>query len=138
MSCNAGEEQRLGELFSYVETHVTALTAEFGQVGEDRLMLMAALRVADELWDLRDELEENAKRAQNELRKIAEREVKANSSSASDNKLDDATSDRAVDPGGSGERGTGNNPKGSNPPSTGEMDIGASLGTPRPEKRAYR
>ena len=49
MSCNDGEEQRLGELLSYVETHVSLLTEQFGQVGEDRLMLMASLMISDEL-----------------------------------------------------------------------------------------
>lgn len=51
--CGDGEEPRLQELAAHVKGHFESLAREFGNVGEDRLMLMAALLIADELWDAR-------------------------------------------------------------------------------------
>jgi len=53
LACDDGEEQRLAELATYVKVKLDQLTLEFGQVGDDRLLLMAALLVTDELYDLR-------------------------------------------------------------------------------------
>jgi cell division protein ZapA len=49
--CGDGEEARLSELAEYVKSRMDALTREHGMVGEERLLLMAALTIADELWD---------------------------------------------------------------------------------------
>jgi cell division protein ZapA len=46
-----GEEPRLQELADYVKSRMEALSSEHGSVGEERLLLMAALTIADELWD---------------------------------------------------------------------------------------
>lgn len=51
--CDDGEEDRLVELATYVKAKVTQLTAEVGRSGDERLILMAALMIADELWDAR-------------------------------------------------------------------------------------
>ena len=51
--CDDGEEDRLVELATYVKSKVDHLTREIGYVGDERLMLMAALMIADELWDAR-------------------------------------------------------------------------------------
>ncbi len=53
--CGDDEEARLKELAAYVSSRVEDLTREFGNVGEQRLLLMAALYIADELWDARAE-----------------------------------------------------------------------------------
>ena len=53
--CGDDEEARLKELGAYVSSRVEDLTREFGNVGEQRLLLMAALYIADELWDARAE-----------------------------------------------------------------------------------
>ncbi|MDP1640265.1 MAG: cell division protein ZapA [Hyphomicrobium sp.] len=49
--CGDGEEPRLQELAEYVKGRMEALSLEHGSVGEERLLLMAALTIADELWD---------------------------------------------------------------------------------------
>jgi cell division protein ZapA len=49
--CGEGEESRLQELADYVKSRMEALSSEHGNVGEERLLLMAALTIADELWD---------------------------------------------------------------------------------------
>ncbi len=51
--CDDGEEDRLVELAGYVKAKVEQLRAELGHVGDERLMLMAALMIADELFDAR-------------------------------------------------------------------------------------
>jgi cell division protein ZapA len=53
--CDDGEEDRLVELATYVKAKVEHLTDEIGNAGQERLMLMAALIIADELWDARAE-----------------------------------------------------------------------------------
>jgi cell division protein ZapA (FtsZ GTPase activity inhibitor) len=138
MSCNDGEEQRLGELLSYVETHVSLLTEQFGQVGEDRLMLMASLMISDELWDLRDELEENARRAQAELRELAGIENRSGSAAGRSINDDNVSGEMARD----GKRDT----SASNAPASederarpsSDMDIGIDHSGPITQKRAYR
>ena len=55
--CDDGEEDRLVELASYVKAKVDQLTREIGHVGDERLVLMAALLIADELWDARSDLD---------------------------------------------------------------------------------
>ena len=55
--CDDGEEDRLVELAQYLKSKVSQLTAELGHAGDERLVLMAALMIADELWDARTKLE---------------------------------------------------------------------------------
>lgn len=55
LSCEDGQEERLGAVISYINGKINDLTEEFGQVGDDRMMLMAAILITDELFDLRDE-----------------------------------------------------------------------------------
>ena len=62
LNCADGEEERLSEIADYLRQKVEQLTAEFGQVGEDRLLAMAALMIADELFDAREELARRPKK----------------------------------------------------------------------------
>ena len=55
--CGDGEEARLKELAASVKGRVDTLVREYGSVGDERLMLMAALLITDELWDARAALE---------------------------------------------------------------------------------
>ena len=57
LECNEGEEAHLSELAEYVGAHVDEMRRKFGQVGDDRLILMASLFVTDELWALRADVE---------------------------------------------------------------------------------
>jgi len=58
--CGDGEEPRLEELAAFVKGRLDALSQEYGNVGDDRLMLTAALLITDELLDARAALEELA------------------------------------------------------------------------------
>jgi cell division protein ZapA len=60
LRCEDGEEQRLLALAEHVKGKIDWLVGEFGQIGDDRLMLMAALRVTDELFDTRDRVKDPA------------------------------------------------------------------------------
>ncbi len=53
LECNNGEEAHLIALSEHLASHVDNLKRKFGQIGDDRLILMAALMVTDELWDMR-------------------------------------------------------------------------------------
>lgn len=54
LDCADGQEHRLKELAGYVNEKVEQLVQNFGQAGDVRLLLMAALMTADELFDLRE------------------------------------------------------------------------------------
>jgi cell division protein ZapA len=56
IACDAGEEEHLRELASHVDSKVKELLGSVGQVGESRLLLMAALLVADEHHDAAQKL----------------------------------------------------------------------------------
>jgi cell division protein ZapA len=51
ISCDDGQEANLMRLAGYVDKRVGELVASVGQVGDDRLLVMANLLVADELSD---------------------------------------------------------------------------------------
>lgn len=51
VACNDGEEQRIAELARYVDGKVRTFARDLGQIGEARLLLLAALVLADELAD---------------------------------------------------------------------------------------
>ena len=64
MACEEGQEVRLLKLAESLETRVGELRGKFGEIGDARLTVMAALTVCDELLDanariraLEDELE---------------------------------------------------------------------------------
>jgi cell division protein ZapA len=54
LGCGAGEEPRLRALGDFLAATVERLATEHGAVGHDKLLVMAALLIADELLDERD------------------------------------------------------------------------------------
>jgi cell division protein ZapA len=51
IACDDGEEDHLRELAGHVDSKVRELLESVGQVGDQRLILMAALLVADEYFE---------------------------------------------------------------------------------------
>jgi cell division protein ZapA len=51
MACEEGQEARLLKLAESLESRVEALRGKFGEIGDARLTVMAALTVCDELLD---------------------------------------------------------------------------------------
>ncbi len=56
IGCDDGQEEHITKLARYFDTHVTNLTKSVGQIGEQRLFLMAAILLADEAHELREKL----------------------------------------------------------------------------------
>ena len=54
VTCDDGQEERLKELAAHFDSYVTELAGDLGQIGDARLMLLSALSVCDELFELRD------------------------------------------------------------------------------------
>ena len=48
LTCEAGQESHLHELAAHVDGKVTALSESLGQIGDTRLLLMAALLATEE------------------------------------------------------------------------------------------
>jgi cell division protein ZapA len=61
IACDDGEEAHLKELAVHVDSKVRELLGSVGQVGDQRLMLMAALLLADEHHAMETQLEEAKK-----------------------------------------------------------------------------
>ena len=53
MSCEDGQEGHIEALANEVDSKMAALKGNFGEIGEQRLVVMAALTVADELSEAR-------------------------------------------------------------------------------------
>jgi len=51
MACEEGQESRLLRLAESLEARISGLRGKFGEIGDQRLTVMAALMVADELMD---------------------------------------------------------------------------------------
>lgn len=51
MACEEGQENRLLRLAENLEARIASLRGKFGEIGDQRLTVMAALMVADELMD---------------------------------------------------------------------------------------
>ena len=58
LSCADGQEPRIRRLAQYVDAKVAEFAKTIGQVGEARLILLAALVIADELSDANDALQQ--------------------------------------------------------------------------------
>jgi len=54
LACADGDEDRLRKLAAYVDSKTAALAKQLGHVSEARLILMAAVLIADELHDSLD------------------------------------------------------------------------------------
>ena len=56
LSCADGQEPRIRRLAQYVDAKVNEFTKAIGQVGEARLLLLAAIVISDELSDANEAL----------------------------------------------------------------------------------
>ena len=67
VTCDDGQEARIRRLGQYVDAKVAEFVGNIGQVGEARLLLLAALVIADELADANEalRLERSGKREAN-------------------------------------------------------------------------
>ena len=54
LACNEGEEARLESLAGVIDDKIGEMRATFGEIGDQRLVIMAALTIADNLAGVRD------------------------------------------------------------------------------------
>ena len=92
IACDEGEEEHLRELAAHVDSKVKELIESVGQAGEQRLLLMAALVIADSQFESLAllekrvqeiaELSENKEKLTRRLAELEERTVVALDSAA--------------------------------------------------------
>lgn len=56
LACDEGQEDHLKALAAELDGHVEAFKGTFGEIGDGRLTVMAALTIADQLHDVRRRL----------------------------------------------------------------------------------
>jgi cell division protein ZapA len=56
MACESGEEARVTHLAEELDARIATLRARFGEIGDTRLTVMAALALADELSEMKEKL----------------------------------------------------------------------------------
>ena len=57
IACDEGEQDHLKELAAHVDAKVSELLGVVGQVGDQKLLLMAAVLITDELFEARGKLD---------------------------------------------------------------------------------
>lgn len=63
LACNEGEESRLEQIAGLVDDKIGELRGSFGEIGDQRLTVMAALTFADQYIEARDAAEAERDRA---------------------------------------------------------------------------
>ncbi len=76
-ACGESEAERLGEIANYLMAKLDGLVREHGGIGDERLILMAALMVADELFDARADVDDLLDGRTAELKSVAARVAEA-------------------------------------------------------------
>jgi cell division protein ZapA len=71
MACEDGQEEHLTKLARELDARIETLRAKFGEIGDTRLTVMAALTVADELGEMTARL----RRLEDELMAVQEAQV---------------------------------------------------------------
>jgi len=79
MNCEEGEQGHIEELARLVEGKIDDLRGAFGEIGEQRIVVMAAISLADELFAAQRQLAEvkvelETSRAETEKARLRERE----------------------------------------------------------------
>jgi cell division protein ZapA len=73
MACEDGQESHLERLANELDRHVEQLRGSFGEIGDNRLLVMAALTISDELNEARQRM----RRLETELAGLQEARVAA-------------------------------------------------------------
>lgn len=86
LECGDGEEEHLIALSELVGKRLDSLQKQFGQVGDDRLLLMTALMIADDLSEAQKKLAdaESEQATADDLKKTEESHVADQISAAAD------------------------------------------------------
>ena len=77
LACEDGEETRLSSLGERLDARVQQLANQFGQIGDQQLLLMASLTLMDEYDELAGNMEAKADALVSEIQADAEAEIAA-------------------------------------------------------------
>jgi cell division protein ZapA len=69
-ACNEGEEARLESLAGMMDEKIGEMRAASGEIGDQRLVMMAALAIADNLTEAREAAEAERKRSEDAERRV--------------------------------------------------------------------
>ena len=61
LSCDDGQEEHLEELAEHLNTKFLNLKSELGNIGENKLLLIASIKVMDEYFETKKKIEEKKK-----------------------------------------------------------------------------
>ncbi len=86
--CGEDEADRLETLANYIKSKLDALMAEHGPIGDERIVLMAALTLADELFEARADIDDLLEDQTGKLKSVA---ADTKSSGKSDGKFGGVT-----------------------------------------------
>ena len=70
LACNEGEEARLESLAGLIDDKIGEMRATFGEIGDQRLVIMAALTIADNLTEAREEAAAERKRSEDAEQRV--------------------------------------------------------------------
>jgi cell division protein ZapA len=70
LACNEGEEARLESLAGLIDQKIGEMRTTFGEIGDQRLVMMAALTLADNLTEARDEAATERQRSEDAERRV--------------------------------------------------------------------
>jgi len=57
LSCDTGQEDNLKELASYLDNKYNELKKDLGNIGESKLLLISAIKIIDEFFDLKKKVD---------------------------------------------------------------------------------
>ena len=75
LSCDDGQEENLKELANYLDSKYGELKKILGNIGEDKLLLIAAIKIVDDYFDLNKKL--NSKKKEFEKLSIKFKELRS-------------------------------------------------------------
>jgi cell division protein ZapA len=75
MNCDEGEEPHIEHLALQVDSKIAELRGAFGEIGDQRIVVMAALTLADELFAIKKKLSEKDEALENARRAAAQFEI---------------------------------------------------------------
>ena len=73
LSCDEGQEDGLKELANYLDTKYDELKSNLGNIGENKLLLITAIKIIDEFFDIKKKVDikkRNSKTYRKNLKKL--------------------------------------------------------------------
>ena len=72
LSCDEGQEDSLKELANYLDTKYDELKSNLGNIGENKLLLITAIKIIDEFFDIKKKVDIKKKEFENLSEKFKE------------------------------------------------------------------